>query len=314
MAAQEQPFEWRPAKLLQDYNVPQEFALLVLNQPLRSGANLRKLWKNSSVRVAADGGANRLHELSSFHGKFVRVPLLSLRSLVSLSRLSLPSLSPVSLSRLSLPSLSPVSLSRLSPPLTPPQSNLHLIIGDLDSLNPLVRSFYSSQPTPATIIHDPDQESTDFGKAINWLRAQYPAGIDIVALGGIGGRVDQGLSQLHHLYRFQTDPAYAAGRIYLLSGSSLTFLLKAGVHQIQVREDGERDVFGKHVGVIPLKEPSVISTQGLEWDVTDWATEIGGQLSTSNHVLPDTQVVQIETDKDVLFTIALRQVDGEDND
>ncbi|KAK7398407.1 thiamine pyrophosphokinase [Neonectria punicea] len=263
MAAQQQPFEWRPAKLLQDYNVPQEFALLVLNQPLRSGGNLRKLWKNSSVRVAADGGANRLHELSSFHGKF---------------------------------------------------SNLQLIIGDLDSLSPLVRSFYSSQPHPATIIHDPDQESTDFGKAINWLRAKYPAGIDIVALGGIGGRVDQGLSQLHHLYRFQTDPAYAAGRIYLLSGSSLTFLLKAGVHHVQVREDGERDVFGKHVGIIPLKEPSVISTRGLEWDVTDWATEIGGQLSTSNHVLPDTQVVQIETDKDVLFTIALRQADGEEND
>ncbi|KAH7163380.1 thiamine pyrophosphokinase [Dactylonectria estremocensis] len=261
--ASQQAFEWRPAKLLQDYNVPQDFALLVLNQPLRLGSNLRKLWKNSSMRVAADGGANRLHALSSFHGKF---------------------------------------------------SNLQLIIGDLDSLTPLVRNFYSSQPSPATIIHDPDQESTDFGKAISWIRKEHPGGIDIVALGGIGGRVDQGLSQLHHLYRFQADPAYAEGRVFLLSGSSLTFLLKAGVHHIQVREDGESDVFGKHVGIIPLKEPSVISTTGLEWDVTDWQTEIGGQLSTSNHVLPDTQVVQIKTDKDVLFTIALRQVDGEDHE
>ncbi|KAF7558352.1 hypothetical protein G7046_g5790 [Stylonectria norvegica] len=262
MAAAVPDFEWRPVKLLQDYGTPQDFALLVLNQPLKNGANLRKLWKNSAVRVAADGGANRLHKLSSFHGKF---------------------------------------------------SNLQVIIGDLDSLKPAVRDFYSSQPSPATVIHDTDQESTDFGKAINWIRKDHP-GIDIVALGGIGGRVDQGVSQLHHLYRFQSDPNYSTGRLFLLSGSSLTFLLKRGKHQIQVREDGERDVFGKYVGIIPLKEPARISTKGLEWDVTDWETEIGGQLSTSNHVLPETQVVHIETDKDVLFTIALIRVDGEDDD
>ncbi|UPL03832.1 hypothetical protein LCI18_014766 [Fusarium solani-melongenae] len=258
-----QTFEWRPAKLLQEYDSPQDFALLILNQPLKNGVNLRKLWKNSSVRVAADGGANRLHKLSSFHGKY---------------------------------------------------SNLQLIIGDLDSLTPAVRDFYSSQPSPATVIHDADQESTDFGKAINWIRKEYPNGIDIVALGGIGGRVDQGLSQLHHLYLFQTDPNYASGRIYLLSGFSLTFLLKPGTHNIQVREDGEEDSFGKHVGIIPLKEPANITTHGFEWDVTDWHTEIGGRLSTSNHILPDVQVVQITTDKDVLFTVALKQGEGEDHD
>ncbi|KAF4437762.1 thiamine pyrophosphokinase [Fusarium acutatum] len=254
-------FEWRPAKLLQDYNIGQDFALLILNQPLKNGVNLRKLWKNSSVRVAADGGANRLHKLSSFHGKY---------------------------------------------------SNLQLIIGDLDSLTPQVRDFYSSQPSPATVIHDADQESTDFAKAINWIRKEHPEGIDIVALGGIGGRVDQGLSQLHHLYLFQNDPDYATGRLFLLSGSSLTFLLKAGSHQIQVREEGEEDAFGKHVGIIPLKEAANITTKGFEWDVENWHTEIGGKLSTSNHILPESQVVSVMTDKDVLFTVALKEGDGDD--
>ncbi|UZP35258.1 hypothetical protein NXS19_003074 [Fusarium pseudograminearum] len=253
-------FEWRPAKLLQDYNIGQDFALLILNQPLKNGVNLRKLWKNSSVRVAADGGANRLHKLSSFHGKY---------------------------------------------------SNLQLIIGDLDSLTPTVRDFYSSQPSPAQIIHDANQESTDFSKAVNWIRKEH-SGIDIVALGGIGGRVDQGLSQLHHLYLFQTDPEYASGRVFLLSGSSLTFLLKAGTHHIQVREDGEEDAFGKHIGIIPLKEAANITTKGFEWDVEDWHTEIGGKLSTSNHILPESQVVTVTTDKDVLFTVALKEGDGDD--
>ncbi|KJZ78684.1 hypothetical protein HIM_02075 [Hirsutella minnesotensis 3608] len=254
--------EWHPAKLLQDRDSSPDFALLVLNQPLKNSANLRRLWKNSTVRVAADGGANRLHELSSFRGKF---------------------------------------------------SNLQAIIGDLDSLAPSVRDFYSSQPVPAKVIHDADQESTDFGKAVNWIRKTHPESLDIVALGGIGGRVDQGISQLHHLYLFHPGHDYSMGRVHLLSGHSLTFLLKAGTHRIQVKEDGEDAVFGKHVGILPLQEPSVISTKGLEWDVSNWETKIGGRLSTSNHILPQTRYVEVETTKDVLFTIALRQVDAEDD-
>ncbi|EFY86590.1 thiamine pyrophosphokinase, putative [Metarhizium acridum CQMa 102] len=203
-------FEWHPAKLLEDNAGLQDFALLVLNQPLKNGAILRRLWKNSQV------------------------------------------------------------------------------------------------------IHDTDQESSDFGKAITWIRKTQPSALDIVALGGIGGRVDQGLSQLHHLYLYQTDPAYANGRIYLLSGSSLTFLLKSGTHMIHVKEDGEDEVFGKHVGIIPLQEPSRITTKGLEWDVTDWESKIGGKLSTSNHVLPHTKCVEVHTTKDVLFTVALRPVEGEE--
>ncbi|PHH84457.1 hypothetical protein CDD83_1909 [Cordyceps sp. RAO-2017] len=260
MAAQ--TFEWHPAKLLQDQESSPNFALLVLNQPLKRNKNhLRRLWKKSSLRIAADGGANRLHELSSFRGKF---------------------------------------------------SNLQAIIGDLDSLSPSVRDFYSSQPIPAQIIHEPDQYSTDFAKAINWIRKLHPEGLDIVALGGIGGRIDQGISQLHHLYLFQPGDDYAMGRILLLSGSSLTFLLKAGAHRIHLKEEGEDALFGKHVGIIPLQEPSIISTKGLRWDVSDWESKIGGNLSTNNHVLPETKCVEIQTSKDVLFTVALRQVDGED--
>lgn len=180
-------------------------------------------------------------------------------------------------------------------------------------MRPSVHNFYTSQHTPAQIIQDADQYTTDFGKAITWIRKTQPSGTDIIALGGIGGRIDQGLSQLHHLYLFQSDPAYADGRIYLLSGSSLTFLLKTGTHRIQVKEEGEEEVFGKHVGIIPLKEPSHITTKGLEWDVTDWETQMGGKLSTSNHVLPETKIVEVQTTKDVLFTIALSNLDGEED-
>lgn len=130
--------------------------------------------------------------------------------------------------------------------------------------------------------------------------------------------MDQGLSQLHHLYLFQTSPDYAEGRLFLVSGESVTFLLKGGrTHRIHVRErtggdgatreGGGEDVFDKYAGIVPVGGPSSITLRGFEWDVTGWETEFGGQMSTSNHVLPGSEAVEVETTGDVLFTIALRR-------
>ncbi|KAK0736280.1 thiamine pyrophosphokinase [Apiosordaria backusii] len=196
----------------------------------------------------------------------------------------------------------------------PSFDNLDVIIGDLDSISPVARSYYETPPRHTHVIYHRDDYSTDFGKAVAHIRDKYPPSVkpkDIVVVGGLGGRVDHGLSQLHHLYMFQQDPDYSEGKMYFFSGESLTFLLKAGrKHVIRVRDGpaGEKDVFAKWVGILPVKAPSHITTKGLEWDVTDWLTEFGGQMSTSNHILPETQAVEVETTKDVLFTMSLRQI------
>lgn len=40
-------FDWHPARLLQSQEgPPDDFALLILNQPLKNSVNLRKLWRN----------------------------------------------------------------------------------------------------------------------------------------------------------------------------------------------------------------------------------------------------------------------------
>lgn len=51
--------EWHPAKLLQTRDVAPDFALLILNQPLRNGINLRKLWRNctrTEMKLGRDNG------------------------------------------------------------------------------------------------------------------------------------------------------------------------------------------------------------------------------------------------------------------
>lgn len=189
-----------------------------------------------------------------------------------------------------------------------------MVIGDLDSLQDDARTYFAAHGS--AIVHNPDQYSTDFGKAVNYIWEQHPA-MHIIAIGGLGGRVDQGVSQLHHLYLFQNGHGHGHGgghskdaldrRIYLLSRESLTFLLPTGRNHIHVREASHPDVFAKYVGILPLQGPSVISTQGLEWDVENWKTQFGGQISTSNHVLPDTKMARVDTDSPVVFTIALKE-------
>ncbi|EPE24389.1 Thiamin pyrophosphokinase, catalytic [Glarea lozoyensis ATCC 20868] len=175
---------------------------------------------------------------------------------------------------------------------------LDLVIGDLDSLTSQARSFWEGQDVK--VLHDPDQYSTDFTKSVQhvWSTEQTEP-INIVVLGGLGGRVDQGISVLHHLYMFQKS--YDSGKMFLLSSEGITFVLKSGKHKIKSRASFRGVTLGENVGIIPLKEPSIISTNGLEWDVTNWQTEFGGSISTSNHVKADW--VSIETTKDVLFTI-----------
>ncbi|KAI1171999.1 thiamine pyrophosphokinase [Nemania sp. FL0916] len=261
--------EWHPIRQLLGHP-GYEFTLITLNQPIQDPSMFRDLWSSAQTKIAADGGANHIHNLRDDDSSSVEK--------------------------------------------SEEFKDLDVIIGDLDSLRETASSYFSR----SRIIRDPDQYSTDFAKAVHLARSESP-GRAIVCMGGLGGRVDQGLSQVHHLYLFQKSPTYADGRMYLISGDSLSFVLKGGQkHEIHVREGDDIevnssmcrlsvDLFAKHVGIIPVGEAAVISTQGLEWDVQDWSTAFGGQMSTSNHVLPDTKIVEIQSDKDVLFTIALKQ-------
>lgn len=290
------------------------------------------------MRVAADGGANRIydvnHQLLAAKSKAYPDHTASADALASIQQSN------------GRDAPAAGENDDIKPDIL---TGLDAVVGDLDSLLPEVQQYWErkedqssnpgstpSPPSDVKIVRDPDQYSTDFTKAVRWAREARPGG-DVVAMGGLGGRVDQGLSQIHHLYMFQTSPTYADGRLMLVSGEGVTFLLKAGTHRIHVREgtgqriadadavpDGEgaeeqrgakgsrlegewEEVFGKYVGILPVKEPSVISTKGLEWDVQDWPTEFGGQVSTSNHVLPETEVVEIKTTRDVVFTISLKE-------
>jgi len=176
-----------------------------------------------------------------------------------------------------------------------------MIHGDLDSIREDVREYY--QGVGVQVLQNGDQESTDFGKAMRLLSSMHAGEEpqrkerDVIVLGTVAGRVDQGIGLLHEMIREETrNPDL---RIWLFSESSVTFILRSRYSVIKaLRSSG---YFTPMVGILPVYGPVTITTHGLEWDVTDWKSQMGGQVSTSNHVVRDE--VSVQSSAPVLFTI-----------
>ncbi|OJJ55151.1 hypothetical protein ASPSYDRAFT_60884 [Aspergillus sydowii CBS 593.65] len=279
--------EWDPTQFFrEDESIqPHPFVLLVLNHPINETA-LAILRKRALATVCADGGANWFFESAKSRGE---------------ESVDLPS----------------------------------TIIGDLDSIRPEVRTHYAN--LGVNIIEIDDMYSTDFTKSMSHIRqnekdilsryvrqngdSDESLRLSVLVLGGLGGRVDQAFSQIHHLYETQGS---SDRKIYLISEESITFVLQPGKNIIHVprtnrsqpnqsslpssemrsRDSKEADfLLEENVGIIPILGPARITISGFEWDVEDWKTEIGGQLSTSNHIRAET--VQVQTGVPILFTLEL---------
>ncbi|KAI9930137.1 hypothetical protein ASPWEDRAFT_167804 [Aspergillus wentii DTO 134E9] len=271
--------EWNPTQFFNGSNdLPAPFALVVLNQPINERA-FGVLNENACFTICADGGANRFYDMMKSQEK----------------------------------------------------ESTHLpnaIIGDLDSISPTVRTHYEDLGVP--VIEDSDQYSTDFTKCLKYLRdhtaqiiatarstpeaVEWGNRLEILILGGLGGRVDQAFSQIHHLYTVtqqQRAEREVAGDLYLISEESVTFILQPGrntIHTPRANRPGgaagpQDCLLEENIGIVPLSGPARITTRGFEWDVEDWRTEIGGQLSTSNHIRAD--VVEVTSGVSVLFTLEL---------
>ncbi|KAJ5354130.1 thiamine pyrophosphokinase eukaryotic [Penicillium brevicompactum] len=320
--------EWDPSRFFGASGSSSPYALLILHQPINEKA-FDVLRKHACFIICADGGANRLYDMTKAVG-------------------------------------------------TESKHLPDVVMGDLDSIRPAVREHY--EKLGVRVIRDPDQYSTDFTKCLKFINAHAAeiiaspregdnlakldsekapesestsvaqseqALLDTVIMGGLGGRVDQAFSQVHHLYMMtETQRAIrrdanssasldnrpsAGGKLYLLSEESITFIIHEGKNTIytpatnradlarlptpkpdespskksKVDDPEEEYLFEENIGIIPITAPAILTTRGFEWDVENWHSEIGGQLSTSNHIRADK--VEVETSTPVLFTLELAE-------
>ena len=159
---------------------------------------------------------------------------------------------------------------------------------------------YESRGTK--IVHDADQYSTDLQKCLQQLSLARGSArsLQVIIFGGMSGRADQAFSLIHLLYTVAcTKAPPGIADTFLITPSSLLFLLEEGHNRIEVPRASQ--LFTPNVGILPVGRPSMITTHGFEWDVIDWYTEFGGQVSTSNHIVSD--MVEVYTTERVLFSM-----------
>lgn len=171
------------------------------------------------------------------------------------------------------------------------------IVGDLDSVRDSVLAHYSS--LGSAVIKDASQDNNDFEKAFAALSDLCPRlELPVVVVGGHGGRIDQTLGNLNTLYM----QSQLFQNVYWLDMHNAVLSLSPGEHHIAVDPSME----GPTCGLIPIGHPvDKISTQGLQWNLTDGqlAFGAGGLVSTSNRVVEP--AVMVQTSHPVMWTVEL---------
>ncbi|CAL9208205.1 thiamine pyrophosphokinase 1 isoform X1 [Musa acuminata AAA Group] len=235
---------------------PLTYALVVLNQRLPWFAPV--LWSHATLRVFADGGANRVYD-------------------------GMPRL---------FPEQDPLEVRRRYKP--------DLIRGDMDSIRPEVKEFYSNLGVKIEDVSY-DQDTTDLHKCVTFICDLTPkmdrSNLCILVSGALGGRFDHEAGNINVLYKFSNI------RIVLLSDDCLIQLLpRTHCHEIHIQSS----VVGPHCGLIPLGAPSAsTTTTGLQWDLTNTRMSFGSLISTSNIVREER--ITVHSDSDLLWTISIKK-------
>lgn len=162
------------------------------------------------------------------------------------------------------------------------------IVGDLDSLSNAVRTYFASKGS--RIVTRPSQYATDLQKSIKRVEEYRQMGEDhqpddLVIYGGLSGRFDQTAHTLHVLWQVaegvpnlqgvvdpvdesQSQVPHKRKRTWVVNDNSLTWLLPPGKHILCL----SRAVMGKTCGILPLGTGpagggALVTTSGLEWDL-----------------------------------------------
>lgn len=147
----------------------------------------------------------------------------------------------------------------------------HVVIGDLDSLRPAVAEAFAA--AGVTIVrHPPEKDETDLELALLYAVGRGAVTIDI--LGALGGRWDQGLSNVALL----ALPELAGRRARLLDERQEAYLAR-GATPIA-------GAAGETVSLLPIGGPARgITTQGLQYPLADAELSFERSRGVSNVIV-----------------------------
>ncbi len=155
------------------------------------------------------------------------------------------------------------------------------ISGDFDSVLPELKNKYASK-----CIATPDQDFTDFYKALDIIKTNYPE-IKYVHVVGCGGKeMDHFLGNLTVAFAFRND-------FHILLEDNFS-------HYFFVEKESEiYNQKNKILSLYPFTTTKNITSTGLRWSLTKGSLDITGQIGTRNIV--DENVVHITYEEGALL-------------
>ncbi|CAG5106861.1 Oidioi.mRNA.OKI2018_I69.chr1.g3033.t1.cds [Oikopleura dioica] len=168
----------------------------------------------------------------------------------------------------------------------------HCVSGDFDSVSKELIDEY--QAYGVDIQETPDQNSTDFEKALRMILERVPEDPVFVIGTGAKGRLDHQMSQIHTMVKISNE---FQSPVYFLRDTSLMRVLKKGAHRLALNTGYE----GK-IGLIPVDGECNVRTTGLKWNI-DGPMRVGELISSSNEKVSDE--IEIITDGSLLFTVEM---------
>lgn len=161
---------------------------------------------------------------------------------------------------------------------------IDLISGDFDSYPPL--SSEQKAIIENKIIHTPDQDKTDFHKALEIIKNEKITELDIY--GGSGEEMDHFLGNLTTAFQFKDE-------------MNLVFHDDYGKYFFISKEIVLYDVKNCNISIYPFPEVKNVQSKGLQWELKNHHFSITQRIGTRNRAIEDTVKIQYETGNLLLF-------------
>lgn len=162
-----------------------------------------------------------------------------------------------------------------------PLHRLDFISGDFDSHSGADENIYEEK-----FIYTPDQDKTDFHKALEIISEKGFKSVDV--LGGSGGEQDHFLGNLTVAYSFKDK-------------MDIKFYDEFSEYYFVPNKIIIKDVKDKMVSLYPFPFVENITTKGLNWPLTNGALNITARLGTRNFAVEDEIFIEYEKGDLLIF-------------
>ncbi|MGZ5211870.1 MAG: thiamine diphosphokinase [Kaistella sp.] len=162
-----------------------------------------------------------------------------------------------------------------------PLEKIDFISGDFDSHSGIDEALYHEK-----FIFTPDQDKTDFHKSLEILQER---GIDQVDVyGASGGEMDHFLGNLSVAFLFKNE-------------LKITFFDEFSTYFFASKHLILENVQGKTISLYPFPRTENITTEGLNWPLTNETLELSKRIGTRNFAAEETVVIHYELGDLVVF-------------